>query len=143
MKNSEKIARKAVKLAAQWQNRANTLQTRQEKTRHAKLARLNIYLADLKNPAIEYVSVKISTIYSQINPLAFDYGVSILTQRLSELYRTADSHKYVRNDGTRVSKFVNLDMDGRIELLHYYRQQSICDNYHRYGNLGERENIVD
>ena len=29
-------------------------------------------------------------------------------------------------------------MDGRIELLQYYRQQSICDNYHRYGNLGER-----
>jgi RHH-type proline utilization regulon transcriptional repressor/proline dehydrogenase/delta 1-pyrroline-5-carboxylate dehydrogenase len=29
-------------------------------------------------------------------------------------------------------------MDGRIELLQYYRQQSICRNYHRYGNLGER-----
>jgi RHH-type proline utilization regulon transcriptional repressor/proline dehydrogenase/delta 1-pyrroline-5-carboxylate dehydrogenase len=29
-------------------------------------------------------------------------------------------------------------MDGRIELLQYYCQQSICDNYHRYGNLGER-----
>jgi RHH-type proline utilization regulon transcriptional repressor/proline dehydrogenase/delta 1-pyrroline-5-carboxylate dehydrogenase len=29
-------------------------------------------------------------------------------------------------------------MDGRIELLHYFRQQSICDNYHRYGNLGGR-----
>jgi RHH-type proline utilization regulon transcriptional repressor/proline dehydrogenase/delta 1-pyrroline-5-carboxylate dehydrogenase len=29
-------------------------------------------------------------------------------------------------------------MNGRIELLQYYRQQSICDNYHRYGNLGER-----
>jgi RHH-type proline utilization regulon transcriptional repressor/proline dehydrogenase/delta 1-pyrroline-5-carboxylate dehydrogenase len=29
-------------------------------------------------------------------------------------------------------------MDGRIELLQYYRPQSICDNYHRYGNLGER-----
>jgi RHH-type proline utilization regulon transcriptional repressor/proline dehydrogenase/delta 1-pyrroline-5-carboxylate dehydrogenase len=29
-------------------------------------------------------------------------------------------------------------MDGRVELLQYYRQQSICDNYHRYGNLGER-----
>ncbi|MBW2440144.1 MAG: aldehyde dehydrogenase family protein, partial [Deltaproteobacteria bacterium] len=29
-------------------------------------------------------------------------------------------------------------MDGRIELLQYYRQQSICDNYHRYGNLGDR-----
>jgi RHH-type proline utilization regulon transcriptional repressor/proline dehydrogenase/delta 1-pyrroline-5-carboxylate dehydrogenase len=29
-------------------------------------------------------------------------------------------------------------MEGRIELLQYYRQQSICHNYHRYGNLGER-----
>jgi RHH-type proline utilization regulon transcriptional repressor/proline dehydrogenase/delta 1-pyrroline-5-carboxylate dehydrogenase len=29
-------------------------------------------------------------------------------------------------------------MEGRIELLHYYRQQSICHTYHRYGNLGER-----
>jgi RHH-type proline utilization regulon transcriptional repressor/proline dehydrogenase/delta 1-pyrroline-5-carboxylate dehydrogenase len=29
-------------------------------------------------------------------------------------------------------------MEGRIELLHYYRQQSVCTNYHRYGNLGRR-----
>jgi len=29
-------------------------------------------------------------------------------------------------------------MEGRLELLHYYRQQSICTNYHRYGNLGFR-----
>jgi RHH-type transcriptional regulator, proline utilization regulon repressor / proline dehydrogenase / delta 1-pyrroline-5-carboxylate dehydrogenase len=29
-------------------------------------------------------------------------------------------------------------MDGRIELLQYFQEQSICDNYHRYGNLGER-----
>ena len=29
-------------------------------------------------------------------------------------------------------------MEGSIELLHYYRQQSICNNYHRYGNLGGR-----
>ena len=29
-------------------------------------------------------------------------------------------------------------MDGRIELLQYYRQQSICNNFHRYGNLGKR-----
>jgi RHH-type proline utilization regulon transcriptional repressor/proline dehydrogenase/delta 1-pyrroline-5-carboxylate dehydrogenase len=28
--------------------------------------------------------------------------------------------------------------EGRIELLWYLRNQSICDNYHRYGNLGER-----
>ena len=29
-------------------------------------------------------------------------------------------------------------MEGRIELLQYYQEQSICITYHRYGNLGER-----
>jgi RHH-type proline utilization regulon transcriptional repressor/proline dehydrogenase/delta 1-pyrroline-5-carboxylate dehydrogenase len=29
-------------------------------------------------------------------------------------------------------------MEGRIELLQYYREQSISHDYHRYGNLGER-----
>jgi RHH-type proline utilization regulon transcriptional repressor/proline dehydrogenase/delta 1-pyrroline-5-carboxylate dehydrogenase len=29
-------------------------------------------------------------------------------------------------------------MEGRIELLQYLRQQSICNEYHRYGNLGDR-----
>ncbi len=28
--------------------------------------------------------------------------------------------------------------DGRIELLHYLREQSLCVNYHRYGNLAGR-----
>jgi RHH-type proline utilization regulon transcriptional repressor/proline dehydrogenase/delta 1-pyrroline-5-carboxylate dehydrogenase len=27
---------------------------------------------------------------------------------------------------------------GRIELLHYVREQSLCVDYHRYGNLGAR-----
>jgi len=29
-------------------------------------------------------------------------------------------------------------MEGRIELLQYFQEQSVCYNYHRYGNLGER-----
>jgi RHH-type transcriptional regulator, proline utilization regulon repressor / proline dehydrogenase / delta 1-pyrroline-5-carboxylate dehydrogenase len=32
-------------------------------------------------------------------------------------------------------------MEGRIELLQYFHEQSICDSYHRYGNLGERSII--
>ena len=32
-------------------------------------------------------------------------------------------------------------MEGRLELIHYVRNQSICDNYHRYGNLGERTEL--
>jgi len=29
-------------------------------------------------------------------------------------------------------------MQGRIELLWYLREQSLCLDYHRYGNLGAR-----
>jgi RHH-type proline utilization regulon transcriptional repressor/proline dehydrogenase/delta 1-pyrroline-5-carboxylate dehydrogenase len=29
-------------------------------------------------------------------------------------------------------------MNGRLELLQYFQEQSISNNYHRYGNLGER-----
>ena len=32
--------------------------------------------------------------------------------------------------------------EGRIELLWYLREQSISDDYHRYGNLGDRRNEV-
>ena len=73
--------------------------------------RLDTYVADLSNPEIEYISVKISTIYSQISSLAFEHTVEVLVERLSELYRTAAAHEFVRNDGSRVPKFVNLDME--------------------------------
>ena len=73
--------------------------------------RLDTYIADLKNPEVEYISVKISTIYSQIHPLAFEHTVGVLVERLSELYATAKENTFVRKDGTSVSKFVNLDME--------------------------------
>jgi RHH-type proline utilization regulon transcriptional repressor/proline dehydrogenase/delta 1-pyrroline-5-carboxylate dehydrogenase len=31
-----------------------------------------------------------------------------------------------------------VSMEGRIELLQYFQEQSICFDYHRCGNLGER-----
>ena len=46
-------------------------------------ARLDMYLKALENPAIEYISVKISTIFSQIQPLAFEHTVDVLVKRLS------------------------------------------------------------
>jgi RHH-type proline utilization regulon transcriptional repressor/proline dehydrogenase/delta 1-pyrroline-5-carboxylate dehydrogenase len=73
--------------------------------------RLAIYIADLKNPAIEYISVKISTIYSQISTLAWEHTIDILVERFAQLYRTAAAHVYTRIDGTKVPKFVNLDME--------------------------------
>ena len=74
------------------------------------------YLNDLKNPDIEYVSVKISTIFSQILPLAFNHSVGKVSKRLAELYRTAASHQFSRPDGSRVPKFVNLDMENYRDL---------------------------
>ncbi len=73
--------------------------------------RLDEYVLDLINPEVEYISVKISTIYSQIQSLAFNHSVDILQGRLGELYRAAADHFFVRPDGTRVPKFVNLDME--------------------------------
>jgi RHH-type proline utilization regulon transcriptional repressor/proline dehydrogenase/delta 1-pyrroline-5-carboxylate dehydrogenase len=65
--------------------------------------RLHTYLEDLKNPDIDYMSVKISTIFSQINLLAFDETVDAIAERLRKLYKAA-----MENDP---HKFVNLDME--------------------------------
>ncbi|MBA2728601.1 MAG: bifunctional proline dehydrogenase/L-glutamate gamma-semialdehyde dehydrogenase, partial [Parachlamydiaceae bacterium] len=73
--------------------------------------RLNLYLADLKNPYIEYVSIKISTIYSQISSIAQEHSIEILAERLRSLYRTAKDNLFTRANGTHVQKFVNLDME--------------------------------
>ncbi|MDM8518335.1 hypothetical protein QUF76_19240 [Desulfobacterales bacterium HSG16] len=47
--------------------------------------RLDTYIKDMEDPEIEYISVKISTIYSQISSLAFDHTVEVLKDRLSKL----------------------------------------------------------
>ncbi len=75
------------------------------------LHRLESYINDLENPDIEYISVKISTIYSKIQSLAFEHSVRILTERLTQLYHAAGNNIFVRNDNTKVPKFVNLDME--------------------------------
>lgn len=73
--------------------------------------RLDTYLAALQLPEIEVLSVKISTIYSQISPLAREHTVSVLCDRLELLYRAAARETYTRADGTTASKFVYLDME--------------------------------
>src|SRR5262249_36892205 len=73
--------------------------------------RLNIYLKDLADPAVEYFSVKISSIYSQVSLLGRKKSLEILGQRLKTLYRMAKSHTFERDDGQLVTKFINLDME--------------------------------
>jgi RHH-type proline utilization regulon transcriptional repressor/proline dehydrogenase/delta 1-pyrroline-5-carboxylate dehydrogenase len=73
--------------------------------------RLQSYLAALQQPEIEVVSVKISTIYSQISPLAREHTIEVLCDRLELLYRAAAKARFTRADGTIVPKFVYLDME--------------------------------
>jgi RHH-type proline utilization regulon transcriptional repressor/proline dehydrogenase/delta 1-pyrroline-5-carboxylate dehydrogenase len=78
--------------------------------------RLAGYLADLRDPRIEVISVKISTIYSQISSLAFSHTVAVLAERLGALYQEAQENFFVRPDGTRVPKLVCLDMEAFRDL---------------------------
>ena len=73
--------------------------------------RLAGYLATLQQPEIEVISVKISTIYSQISPLAREQTIEVLCDRLELLYRAAAKARFTRSDGTIVPKFVYLDME--------------------------------
>ncbi|HEX2579319.1 MAG TPA: bifunctional proline dehydrogenase/L-glutamate gamma-semialdehyde dehydrogenase, partial [Rhabdochlamydiaceae bacterium] len=73
--------------------------------------RLNVYLHDLANDDIEYVSIKISTIFSQINLLGWEKTIEVLSDRLRQLYRVAKANTFVRADGSHTPKFVNLDME--------------------------------
>jgi RHH-type proline utilization regulon transcriptional repressor/proline dehydrogenase/delta 1-pyrroline-5-carboxylate dehydrogenase len=60
------------------------------------------YISALQNPNIDYVSIKISTIFSQINPLAHEWSVEQISLRLQEIFRAAQENG---------SKFINLDME--------------------------------
>ncbi len=73
--------------------------------------RLEKYLSALQQPEIEVVSVKISTLYSQISPLARAHTLRIVGDRLELLYRAASRHRYVTASGEQLPKFVYLDME--------------------------------
>ncbi len=73
--------------------------------------RLEAYLDALQMPEIECVSIKISTLYSQISTLARSATIRTLANRLELLYRAAKRNRFLREDGTEVPKFVYLDME--------------------------------
>ncbi|MBI3878684.1 MAG: bifunctional proline dehydrogenase/L-glutamate gamma-semialdehyde dehydrogenase [Verrucomicrobia bacterium] len=64
--------------------------------------RLEKYLAALQLPEVEVLSVKISTLFSQINPLAREHTLRVLCERLELLYRAADRARFALSSGTGV-----------------------------------------
>lgn len=73
--------------------------------------RLKTHLQAFQLPEIEVMSVKISTIYSQISPIARDHSIRQMCERMELLYRAAAKGRFTRSDGTVVPKFVYLDME--------------------------------
>src|ERR1043165_8515479 len=82
--------------------------------------RLAAIEAHLSDSHVNYVSVKISAIFSQINLLAWDETLFAIKDRLRRLYRVAQQRSEVRSQRSEViagetpvqrAKFVNLDME--------------------------------
>lgn len=73
--------------------------------------RLEAYLALLARDDVEYISVKVSSVSSQIDLTAFRHTVEVVKDRLRTLYRQAERHHYRHPDGRVTPKFVNLDME--------------------------------
>jgi RHH-type transcriptional regulator, proline utilization regulon repressor / proline dehydrogenase / delta 1-pyrroline-5-carboxylate dehydrogenase len=90
--------------------------------------RLNHYKEALLNPDITYLSIKISTIFSQIEPLAHAWSVDEITKRITEIYEVATA--------STPHKFVNLDMEEYRDLrlsIDAFKQtlsQPQFQNYH-------------
>lgn len=71
--------------------------------------RLDMILAHLRNPLVDYISVKISAIFSQINLTAWEESLQAITDRLRVLYRAAMAA--TDENGSPAPAFVNLDME--------------------------------
>ena len=73
--------------------------------------RVQKYISTLKNPDIDYISIKISTIFSQITPMAHQWSVDKISHRLEMIYSAAMEHTTSGINAQKMHKFVNLDME--------------------------------
>jgi RHH-type transcriptional regulator, proline utilization regulon repressor / proline dehydrogenase / delta 1-pyrroline-5-carboxylate dehydrogenase len=73
--------------------------------------RLEAYHSLLARDDVEYISVKVSSVFSQIDLVAFRATVARVAERLRTLYRAAARHRYRHPDGRITPKFINLDME--------------------------------
>ncbi|GHT78433.1 proline dehydrogenase [Bacteroidia bacterium] len=69
------------------------------------------YLEALKEPDINYISIKLSGIYAQIHSLSYEQNKKELCELVAAIYRQAIDYPYIDQQGVSHSKFVNLDME--------------------------------
>ena len=91
----------------------------------------------LRLPEVRCLSVKISTLYSQVSPLAREHTISKAADRLETLYRTADQEI---DDETGLGKFVYLDMEEYRDL--YLTADILTQTLQRAGLESTRAGIA-
>ncbi|MEO2014968.1 MAG: bifunctional proline dehydrogenase/L-glutamate gamma-semialdehyde dehydrogenase [Fuerstiella sp.] len=97
--------------------------------------RFGLYLQALQQPETEVFSVKISTLYSQMSPIARQHTINTVCNRLERLYRSAARVTFASDDGTTVPKFIYLDMEE-------YRDLSLtCEVFMRTLERSGLENV--
>ncbi len=79
-------------------------------------ARLQSYLTSLERRDLHAVSIKVSSIASHLELLAFEHTLERLVPRLRALYRAAMAHPLVASDGSAAPKLVTLDMEAFEDL---------------------------
>lgn len=73
--------------------------------------RFDLNLELLSSENADYISVKISSVFSRCNAISFEWTVGEIQKRLREFYRVAIKNPVTLADGTKRPKFVNLDME--------------------------------
>ena len=73
--------------------------------------RYNHYLEALEYPDINYISIKLSGIYAQMQPLNYKQAREELRELLITIYQKAVDNPYTNDRGEKQAKFINLDME--------------------------------
>jgi len=97
--------------------------------------RINKYISALKNPDIDYLSIKISTLFSQIIPHAHQWSVDEISQRLVPIYSAAMQNTFVDHQNKKQHKFVNLDMEEYRDLeltIDVFKKTLELEEFHNY-----------
>ncbi|MDB2562870.1 bifunctional proline dehydrogenase/L-glutamate gamma-semialdehyde dehydrogenase [Sulfurimonas sp.] len=74
-------------------------------------ARVDKYIKLLENQDVDYLSIKISNLFSQIIPHAHDNNIAKISAQLEKVYSAAMKNTYKDADTEEKYKFVNLDME--------------------------------
>ncbi len=99
--------------------------------------RMQEYFNTLRMPEVRCLSVKITTLYSQVSPLARGHTISKVADRLESLYRTALQEVDAE---TGTGKFVYLDMEEYRDL--YLTADVLCETLDRPGLENARAGIA-